>query len=68
MVLHKLFLFSLLALLPLQAATNSKQELNDQLYEAVRKGDVAAVTAALDRGAVATDNRALKTGIERPAF
>ena len=51
MVLHKLFLFSLLALLPLQTATNSKQELNDQLYEAVRKGDVAAVTAALDRGA-----------------
>jgi hypothetical protein len=51
MVLHKLFLFSLLALLPLQAATNQKQELNDQLFEAVRKGDVAAVTAALDRGA-----------------
>lgn len=51
MVLHKLFLFSLLALLPLQTATNSKQELNDQLYDAVRKGDVAAVTAALDRGA-----------------
>ena len=55
MVLHKLFLFSLLALLPLQAATqtatNPKQELNDQLFEAVRKGDVAAVTAALDHGA-----------------
>lgn len=51
MVLHKLFLFSLLALLPLQTATSSKQELNDQLFEAVRKGDVAAVTAALDRGA-----------------
>lgn len=51
MVLHKLVLFSLLALLPLQTATNSKQELNDQLYEAVRKGDVAAATAALDRGA-----------------
>lgn len=51
MVLHKLFLFSLLALLPLQTATNPKQELNDQLYEAVRKGDVAAVTAALDKGA-----------------
>lgn len=51
MVLHKLFLFSLLALLPLQTATNQKQELNDQLFEAVRKGDVAAVTAALDRGA-----------------
>jgi len=51
MVLHKLFLFSLLALLPLQTATSSKQELNDQLFEAVRKGDAAAVTAALDRGA-----------------
>jgi len=51
MVLHKLFLFSLLALLPLQTATSSKQELNDQLFEAVRKGDAAAVTAALDKGA-----------------
>ncbi|HSD47764.1 MAG TPA: ankyrin repeat domain-containing protein [Pyrinomonadaceae bacterium] len=51
MVLHKLFLFSLLALLPLQTATNTKQELNDQLFEAVRKGDVAGATAALDRGA-----------------
>ncbi len=28
-----------------------KQELNDQLFEAVRKGDAAAVTAALDSGA-----------------
>src|SRR5687768_18543704 len=51
MVLRKLFLFSLVALLPLQTATNPKQELNDQLYEAVRKGDVAAVTTALDKGA-----------------
>jgi hypothetical protein len=41
----------LLALLLPQAQTNSKQELNDQLFEAVRKGDVAAVTAALDKGA-----------------
>src|SRR5262245_62023114 len=49
MVLQVL-LFSLLALFP-QTATPSKQELNDQLYEAVRKGDVTAVTAALDRGA-----------------
>ena len=31
--------------------TPSKQELNDQLFEAVRKGDAAAVTAALDKGA-----------------
>ena len=47
--LQKVFLFSLLALLFPQAP--SKQELNDQLFEAVRKGDAAAVTAALDRGA-----------------
>jgi Ankyrin repeats (3 copies) len=32
-------------------AQNSKQELNDQLYEAVRKGDLAAVTSLLDKGA-----------------
>lgn len=51
LVLQKILLFSLLALLFPQAQTNSKQELNDQLYEAVRKGDVAAVTTALDRGA-----------------
>lgn len=49
-MLHKILLFSLLALFP-QGTTPSKQELNDQLFEAVRKGDVAAVTAALDRGA-----------------
>lgn len=36
-----------------QAATNksSQQVLNDQFWEAVRKGDVPAVTAALDKGA-----------------
>lgn len=51
MVLQKLFLFSLMALLVPQTTTNPKQELNDQLYEAVRKGDAAAVTAALDKGA-----------------
>ena len=51
LVLHKVFLFSLTSVLFLQTAAPSKQELNDQLYEAVRKGDVAAVTAALDRGA-----------------
>ena len=49
-VLQKVFLFSLLALFA-QSPAPSKQELNDQLYEAVRKGDAAAVTAALDRGA-----------------
>lgn len=50
-MLQKVFLFSLLALLFPQAQTNPKQELNDQLYEAVRKGDAAAVTALLDKGA-----------------
>ena len=50
-MLLKVFLFSLLALLFQQTAADPKQALNDQLYEAVRKGDVAAVTAALDRGA-----------------
>lgn len=51
MLLPKLLLLSLVTLLPLQTATNPKQQLNDQLFEAVRKGDVAAVTTALDRGA-----------------
>jgi ankyrin repeat protein len=49
--LQKLFLFSLVSLLFLQTAAPSKQDLNDQLFEAVRKGDAAGVTAALDRGA-----------------
>src|SRR6185312_769325 len=49
--LQKVVLFSLLALLLPQTPAPSKQELNDQLFEAVRKGDAAAVTAALDRGA-----------------
>jgi hypothetical protein len=31
-------------------AQDPKQQLNDQLFEAVRKGDVAAVTALLDKG------------------
>src|SRR5262249_4669082 len=42
---------SLLALLVPQTPQTSKQELNDQLFEAVRKGDTAGVTAALDKGA-----------------
>jgi len=45
------FLFSLLVLLFPQTQTDPKQALNDQLFEAVRKGDAAAVTAALDKGA-----------------
>ncbi len=51
LLIQKFFLLSLLALPFLQATQNPKQELNDQLYEAVRKGDVAAVTSLLDRGA-----------------
>ena len=51
LALPKVVMFSLLTLFFPQAATNPKQELNDQLFEAVRKGDVAAVTAALDKGA-----------------
>jgi hypothetical protein len=51
MLVQKVFLFWLLALLFPQTQTNPKQALNDQLFEAVRKGDVAAVTAALDKGA-----------------
>ena len=50
-MLPKILLYSLVALVPLQTATTSKQELNDKLFEAVRKGDVAAVTKALDNGA-----------------
>src|SRR5688572_32889130 len=47
MLAHKFFLLSLLALL----FTQDKQALNDQMFEAVRKGDAAAVTALLDKGA-----------------
>ena len=32
-------------------AQDPKQDLNNQMWEAARKGDVAAVTAALDKGA-----------------
>jgi ankyrin repeat protein len=50
-----LLLFALL-LLPIAAAAQDsrkdpKQELNDQFWEAVRKGDLPAVTALLDKGA-----------------
>ena len=50
-MVQKVFLFSLLVLLFPQTQTDPKQALNDQLFEAVRKGDAAAVTAALDKGA-----------------
>lgn len=46
-----LFLFVLLAIPVAAPAQNSKQELNDQLWEAARGGDAAAVTALLDKGA-----------------
>ncbi len=46
-----LVLFGLL-LAPLALlAQNPKQELNDQLWEAVRKGDAAGVSGLLDKGA-----------------
>lgn len=51
LLLQKVFLCSLLALFFQQTPTNNNQELNDQLFEAVRKGDAAAVTALLDKGA-----------------
>jgi Ankyrin repeats (3 copies) len=44
-------LFTLLLTSAGVVAQNSKQELNDQLWEATRKGDAAAVTALLDKGA-----------------
>jgi len=50
-MVKKVFLFSLLVLLFPQTQTDPKQALNDQLFEAVRKGDAVAVTAALDKGA-----------------
>lgn len=51
LVLQKLCLLSLLLIPFLQATQDPKQQLNDQLFEAVRKGDAAAVTSLLDKGA-----------------
>jgi Ankyrin repeats (3 copies) len=51
LVLHKLCLLSLLLVPLLQTTQDPKQQLNDQLFEAVRKGDAAAVTSLLDKGA-----------------
>lgn len=53
MTLTRITLAALLALaLTLTAAAqDAKQALNEQLYEAARKGDAAEVKAALDRGA-----------------
>ena len=46
-----LFLFMLLLIPAATFAQESKQQLNDQLWEAARGGDAAAVTALLDKGA-----------------
>ena len=46
-----LFLFASLLLSVAALAQTPKTELNEQLFEAVRKGDAAAVTALLDKGA-----------------
>jgi ankyrin repeat protein len=46
-----LVLSTLLFLPAIAFSQNSKQELNDQFWEAVRKGDSANVTALLDKGA-----------------
>jgi len=53
MTLKRSLLLTLaLLLIPLATpAQDPKQQLNDQLFEAVRKGDVSAVTALLDKGA-----------------
>ncbi len=45
-----LLLFALLLIPVATPAQNPKQELNDQFFEAVRKGDVPAVAALLDKG------------------
>jgi ankyrin repeat protein len=46
-----LLTFSLVLAATAVLAQNPKQELNDQMWEAVRQGDAAAVTALLDKGA-----------------
>jgi ankyrin repeat protein len=52
MTSRRLFLLLLTLLTPLAVvAQDPKQELNNQMWEAARKGDVVAVTAALDKGA-----------------
>ena len=45
-----ILLFTIL-LTPLSIWAQTKQELNDQMFEAVRAGDAARVTALLDKGA-----------------
>ena len=52
MTLRHLFLLLLMLISPLVSmGQDPKQQLNDQMWEAARKGDAVAVTAALDKGA-----------------
>jgi ankyrin repeat protein len=53
MSLRRIILLSLMVALPLAARAqgDARQALNDQLWEAARKGDAAAVQALLDKGA-----------------
>jgi len=46
-----LILFTLLVIPIAALAQDSKQELNDQLWEAARSGNAAALTALIDKGA-----------------
>lgn len=46
-----LLILALLLISSPAPAQNAQKELNDQMWEAVRKGDVALVTALLDKGA-----------------
>ena len=51
MRLQRVILTVLMAVVPcVVMAQNAQQELNEQFWEAVRKGDVAAATALLDKG------------------
>ena len=52
MSLRKVILLALMTALPLvTCAQEARRELDDQLWEAARKGDAAAVAALLDQGA-----------------
>src|SRR5262245_45521736 len=51
MAISKALLLTLLILQFAFSPQASKQELNDQMFEAVRQGDAAKVTALLDQGA-----------------
>lgn len=52
MTLRHLFLLFLMVVSPLVIlGQDPKQQLNEQMWEAARKGDAVAVTAALDKGA-----------------